>query len=174
MNESAFSGCSSLKSLTLSDSVKTLGTSAFNNCSALEYVSVGGAEYFAGLAFYNCESIKTLEIRDLFAWCNAFFYTDSTGSANPMLYADTLTVNGEAVDTLRIPDGVEKISTLSFIGFKGSGVFLPSTLKVIEDTAFYKCDSLVNLHFDGSLGELNRLSIGYNNFEMVTKISYKG
>ena len=177
IGESAFSGCSSIKNLTLSDSVKRINTSAFNSCTSLEYVSCGGGvEYFAGLAFYNCENIKLLNISDLSVWCRAFFYTDSTGSANPMLYAEALAVGGEEVTELVIPSGVERISTLSFIGFKGKRVTVPKTLKLIEDTAFYMCDNLEVLHFNGNLDELQVFltSIGSNNFGNGINISYNG
>lgn len=173
VKESAFSNCKSLKSLTLSDSVKNIGTSAFNSCTSLEYVSVGGGvEYFAGLAFYDCKAIKILDIKNLFSWCYAFFYTDSTGSANPMIYAERLFVNGSEVEDLVIPTGVEKISTLAFIGYRGKKVIIPSTVKFIEDTVFYMCDNIEELHFNGTYDELMLVSIGANNFGKEIKISY--
>lgn len=173
ISDSAFSGCSSLKRLTISDSVKTIGVSAFNSCTALEYIVMGGGvEYFSGLAFYNCMALYALELTDISAWCGAFFYTDSTGSANPLLYADVIVIGGKEVTELVIPSGVKKIATLAFIGFKGTKVTLPSSVRTIEDTAFYMCDNLTTLHFNGTLDELKLLSIGSNNFEKITQISY--
>ncbi len=174
VDNSAFSSCPSLTRLTLSDSVKKLGTSAFNSCSALEYVVIGkGVAYFSGLAFYGCESIYAVEITDLAAWCEAFFYTDSTGTANPIIQADVIIINGKEINELVIPNGVKKISTLAFIGFKGTKVTLPPSLRVIEDTAFYMCDNLTELHFNGTIAELSLLSIGDNNFAKINKISYE-
>ncbi len=173
VSDSAFSNCTSLRRLEISDSVKKIGVSAFNSCTSLEYIVMGGGiEYFSGLAFYNCTSLYALEIKDIFAWCEAFFYTDSTGTANPLIYADVIVIDGEEITELKIPEGVKKISTLSFIGFKGTKVILPSSLKTVADTAFYMCDNLTALHFNGTLEELKLLSIGSNNFEKITEISY--
>jgi len=175
IGESAFSNCTSLTHLTLSDSVATVGKSAFNSCQSLEYVFVGkGIQRFEGLAFYACSSIYAVEISDLSVWCEAFFYTDNSGTANPMRYADTLIVDGKEVDELVIPKGVKKISTLAFIGFNGTKIVLPSTLKRIEDTAFYMCENLTRVHFDGTRADLELLlsATGANNFNKGTPISY--
>lgn len=175
IGSSAFSNCSGITRLELSDSVKTVGKSAFNSCSSLEYVVIGkGVERFEGLAFYACSAIYAVEVKDLAAWCDAFFYTDNSGTANPLRYADELIVDGKTVDNLVIPDGVKRITTLAFIGFRGSSVSLPNSMRVIEDTAFYMCDNLVGLHFRGTRNELSLMSIGYNNFANVDKISYNG
>ena len=172
VSDSAFSSCSSLQRLTVSDSVKKIGTSAFNSCTALEYIAMGGGvEYFAGLAFYDCKSLYALEISDIKSWCSAFFYTDSTGTANPLVYADVIVIDGKEVTELVIPEGVKKITTLSFIGFKGTTIIFPSTLRTIEDTAFYMCPNIGEFHyFNGTADELRLLSIGSNNFGREIKI----
>lgn len=172
VSDSAFSNCTSLKRLEISDSVKKIGTSAFNSCTSLEYILMGGGvEYFSGLAFYNCKSLYALEITDIFAWCEAFFYTDSTGTANPLYYADVIIMNGEEITELVIPEGVKSVSTLAFIGFKGTTIVFPSTLRNIEDTAFYMCPNISEYHyFNGTVDELMLLSIGSNNFGREIKI----
>ncbi len=175
VSNSAFSNCISLKRLEISDSIKKIGVSAFNSCTALEYIVMGGSvEHFSGLAFYDCKSLYALELTDIASWCNAFFYTDSTGTANPLVYADVLIVNGKEIDELVIPEGVKKITTLAFIGFKGTTIVFPSTLRTIEDTAFYMCPNIGEFHyFNGTVDELMLLSIGNNNFGREIKIAPK-
>ena len=170
IDNSAFSNCVNLKTVVLSDTVENIGKSAFNTCSSLEYITVGrGVKRFEGLAFYACTSLYAVEILDLAVWCDAFFYTDNSGSANPMRYADTVIIDGEETLDLYIPDDVKVISTLAFIGFKGRSVSLPESLKTIEKTAFYWCKNLTTIYYRGNSGGFQRLSVGQNNFEMVTK-----
>ena len=45
-------------------------------------------------------------------------------------------------------------------------------MRTVKDTAFYMCDNLTALHFNGTLEELKLLSIGSNNFEKISQISY--
>ena len=174
IGEAAFANCANLKELKLSDSVTEIGKSAFNSCTSLQSIYVGrGVKKFQALAFYSCKNIENVEVSDLKVWCTAFFYTDNSGSANPLRYAKNLVVDGKVVDELVIPDGVKTITTLSFIGFRGSRVSLPDSLVKIENTAFYMCDNLTSAHYRGSAADLMILiqSIGYNNFANIKGFS---
>lgn len=171
---SAFSNCENLSRLTLSDSVEVLEISAFNSCTSLEYVYVGsGAGNFGGLAFYGCHSLRRVEIKDLKAWCGVYFYTDNSGSSNPLRYANELVVDGEVVTDLYIPDGTQKISKLAFINFKGTSVSLPKSLKTIEDTAFYLSPKISKIYYRGTATDFSLLSVGANNFLEVELIYVK-
>ncbi len=167
---SAFSNCKSVEKIYLSDSVERIETSAFNSCSKLFYLSVGKkANYFAGLAFYGCENLQSVDIQDLAAWCNAFFYTDNSGTANPMRYADKILLNGvDVTDNLVIPEGVKTIKTLSFISFPGKQITLPASLKTVEKTAFYQTN-LKTVYYRGNAASWKGISFGDNNFNTDTE-----
>ncbi len=162
---SAFSECSSLKSVVASDSLERIGTSAFSFCKALETVSFGkGINYFGGLAFYECVSLVRVSIVDLAAWCKIHFYTDNSGTSNPIHYAKEFAVSGEVITDLVIPDGVEAISSLAFINFQGfRSVSVPSSLKTVADNAFYMCASIGRVVYRGSKDAWRSVSIGQNN-----------
>lgn len=162
---SAFSECSSLKSVVASDSLEKIGTSAFSFCNALEYITFGkGINYFGGLAFYECVSLVRVSIVDLAAWCKIHFYTDNSGTSNPIHYAKEFEVSGEVITDLVIPDGVETISSLAFINFQGfRSVSVPSSLKAVSDNAFYMCASIGRVIYRGSKDAWRSVSIGQNN-----------
>lgn len=59
----AFSGCSSLESVNLPDSLAGISNSAFNGCSSLASIEIPGSVVFIGdSAFKNCLGIRSLTI----------------------------------------------------------------------------------------------------------------
>ena len=61
----AFDGCTSLTSVTIGDSVTTIGSCAFRGCSSLTSVTIGNSVTTIGAAaFRNCESLTSVTIPD--------------------------------------------------------------------------------------------------------------
>ena len=61
----AFSGCSSLTSVTISNSVESIGDNAFQNCSSLTSATIGNNVTSIGSsAFFGCSKLKKIEIPD--------------------------------------------------------------------------------------------------------------
>jgi len=63
IGSSAFSGCSSLTSLTIPNSVTDIGSSAFSGCSSLTSVTIGNSVTTIGSgAFFSCSSLTSVTI----------------------------------------------------------------------------------------------------------------
>jgi uncharacterized repeat protein (TIGR02543 family) len=63
IDDSAFSGCTNLTSITLQDSVTNIGDDAFSNCHSLGNVVIADSVTEIGKkAFYNCSSLSSLTI----------------------------------------------------------------------------------------------------------------
>ena len=61
----AFSGCSSLTSVTRPNSVESIGDNAFQNCSSLTSATIGNNVTSIGSsAFFGCSKLKKIEIPD--------------------------------------------------------------------------------------------------------------
>ena len=131
-----------VKSVTIPDSVTSIGFSAF----------------------YGCSKMTGVYITDLAAWCNIFFGGSST---NPLYYAKNLYVDGKLVTALSIPDSVTSIGSYAFNGCTGlTSVTIPDSVTSIGGSAFNGCTGLTSVTIPDSV-----TSIGYSAFDGCTGLT---
>ena len=135
----AFSGCSSLTSITIPDSVTSIGSSAFSGCSSLTSITIPDSVTSIGSsAFSGCSSLTSITIPDSVTSIgnNAFYGVDisytityvlnggTNVSANPqMVYLNDFSDN--AVITLSAPiPGVYTANANGTITYSEVGEFL--------------------------------------------------
>ncbi len=96
-------------------------------------------------AFKSSDSIETLIISDLAAWCSVSF---ETRYSNPLLYASVVYADGESAQELVIPEGVRSISEYAFAGSSViETVILPDSLESVGKWAFSACPKLQSVTF---------------------------
>ncbi len=121
ISENAFAAVTTLRSVTIPDTVSEIGAFAFGDSGSVS-------------------SLSEVHISDLFAWCNIAFRNNS---ANPLWYAGRLFLGGKELTRLEIPDGVECLRGHQFAGLKNiTEVVVPSSVTCIGDESFYRCQSL--------------------------------
>ena len=127
----------------IQDSVTSIGSYAFYNCSLLNSVTFGEnskLESIGSSAFSGCSSLEAVYITDMAAWCGISF---SGLYSNPLYYANNLYLNGELVTELEIQGSVTSIGSYVFSGSSSlTSITIPDSVTRIGDMAFYNCSSL--------------------------------
>ena len=124
-----------LNSITIPNSVTSIGNSAFMQCTGL----------------------ASVYISDLESWCKiSFSYPES----NPLYYAHRLFINGEEIKDLVIPNSVTSIGESSFSGCSGfTSITIPNSVTSIGKFAFIGCSGFTSITIPNSV-----TSIGFYAF----------
>ena len=100
IGESAFSGCSSLKSIIIPSSVTSIGDRAFSDCSSLKAISIPSSVTSIGdSAFEDCSSLESITI------------PSSVTSIGDWAFSDC-----SSLETVTIPSSVTSIGWSAFYG----------------------------------------------------------
>jgi len=158
IGEQAFMYCTGLKKVVLPVNLETLGKGAFEYCNNLEEVDIrsGNIQNLHGCPNIkkltigpkvntlnalgdfakNGKYLEQLNIDDLFTWCNLTLGTPlplhEMSSGTPT----KITIGGNPVGDLNIPDGVTKISKAIFNNWPITGVIIPNSVTELEAGCF--------------------------------------
>lgn len=144
----AFSKCRDLTSITIPSSVTTIENSAFANCSALTGIIIPNSVTTLGTwAFENCYSLS---------------YVDFPSSVI-VIGGDTFK-NCRSLTSITIPNGITNISTSMFSGCSNlTEVTIPNSITNIQHYAFTNCPALTDVYYSGMQADWNNISIGSGN-----------
>ena len=130
-------------SITLPETVKAIGTSAFTNCSQLQKIHIPeGVTSIGASAFAGCKKLKQLvlpaglqEIPEQL--CNLCGALDSVRLPAGLTIIPQKAFNGcSALRSIKIPNSVTNIGNNAFAGCPLDTVVLPSSLNVLGDDVF--------------------------------------
>ena len=136
IGERAFYICSSLTSITIPDSVTRIGGRAFDNCSSLTNITIPNSVTSIGsTAFYNCSSLTSVTIPDS--------VTSIGGSAFS---------NCSSLTSVTIPDSVTSIEYQAFSGCTSlTSITIGNSVTSIGSGAFSSCSGLTSVTIPDSV-----------------------
>ena len=175
----AFDQCNNLKKVSLPKSLQIIGRSAFNFCRKLSSINIPDRVTCIGeRALQFSSSLKEITltpnlIREYHKYglpseCNV---KCSVPCENGFyIHGDSLIrYFGKKTDlTVRVPEGVKKISKQAFYRSDVLVVIIPDGVTVIDDEAFFECDSLEKVVLPNSLKRIG--SCAFQFCESLTEI----
>ncbi len=145
----AFCG-TSFKSVTIPDNVANIGIYAFSR-SAIERLTLNAAQ-IGSYSFSYCASLTSVTFKDGVHYISGSAFEDCTALASVTFGNGLLSVGDEAFRHTAVKN-----------------ITLPASLRSIESTAFYSCESLTDVAFSLTDGWGHDLSDPAKNLEYVTR-----
>ncbi len=132
----AFSRCSSLESVTIPDSVTSIGDYAFSRCSSLASVTIPNSVTSIGnYAFSRCSSLESVTIPNSVTSIGSSPFYGCSKLKNIDVYPEN--ANYSSIDGILYNKDVTKL--ICCPGAKTS-VTIPNSVTSIGDDAFYDCN----------------------------------
>lgn len=179
----AFSGCTTLTSITIPSNVTAIGAAAFGGCSNLTDVYVYGSKSINNFAFENCVNLSNFYISSIKDWLDSTinstsgcpFYSSTAVTKNLYIIGDNLP---KTILTQQDFNDISAINNYLFYKFTGlTSVTIPNTVTSIGEYAFAYCSalSIISLPVGGvssiSNSAFRETAISSMTLEGITSIS---
>ena len=175
--DGAFKFCKSLQSVTIPNSVKSIGDEAFCGCRSLQSVTIPNSVTSIGDgAFSACESLQSVTIPnsvksigdDAFRWCKSLQSVTIPNSVKSI--GDGAFSACESLQSVTIPNSVTSIGDEAFYLCKSlQSITIPNSVTSIGDGTFRDCESLQSITIPNSVTSIgNRAFIWCKSLQSIT------
>jgi hypothetical protein len=175
IGESAFSGCIGLTSVTIGNSVTTIGEYAFYRCTSLTSITIPDSVTSIGYgAFSNCTDLTEITIPDSVTSIgyDAFYRCNLTSVVigNGVTNLNGFKFDNTKLTSITIGNSVTTIGYGAFSGCTGlTGVTIPDSVTTIGERAFYNCTGLTGVTIPDSVTSIGESAFNYcTNLTSVT------
>ena len=165
----AFADCTSLKSITIPNSVTSIGQFAFDGCTSLINITIPNSVTSIGpAAFAHCTGLTNITIPDTVTSIGQFAF-DGCTSLISITIPNLVTSIGEGafahctgLTNITIPNSVTSIGLYAFAHCTSlTSIIIPDSVTSIEHDAFQDCTSLTGIYLNWTLYEYSKLALGF-------------
>lgn len=169
IGSSTFDGYTSLKSIKLASTVKSIGNNAFSNTGITSLNLPEGLESIGIGAFYNCEKMTELKLPESLTTLNNGAFAFCKGLTAVTLPSKITFIGALAFEectgltSITIPENVTEIRNQAFYYCTAlTMVELPKALQTVGDNAFYET-KLQDVYYAGTEEDWGKIAIGVKN-----------
>ena len=151
--------CSGLTSITIPNSVTSIGNAAFRGCSGLTSITIPNSVVSIGYdAFYGCSSLTSFTIpnrvtsigNDAFNGCSGLTFINIPNAITSIGNAAFSGCSG--LTSIDIPNAVTSIGNAAFRGCSGlTSIIIPNSVTSIGNAAFSGCSGLTSIIIPNSV-----------------------
>ena len=141
IGKSAFSSCSSLTSVTIPNSVTSIGDGAFSDCSLTSITIPNSVTSIGESAFYYCSSLPSITIPNSVTSIEEKTFYGCTGITQTIIVNDMFVFLPKKYEGhYSIPENISTIIRGAFEYCRGlTSVTIPNSVKSIGNDAFSEC-----------------------------------
>lgn len=191
----AFKNNTTLISVSMPDTLETIGSYAFYKCTNLKAVVIPVVETVESSAFADCKNLKTIELpegtktigEEAFSGCTSFtsiYLPDSIEEIGQRAFSGCVKLSEiniplswtaagssifsgcESLRSITVPEGITALPSYAFSGATYlTDISMPSTLTTIGSLAFYNCTGIEKIYISP-----NVTSIGSEAFTGATNV----
>ena len=155
----AFYNCSGLTSVTIGNSVTSIGDHAFHNCSGLTSVTIpNGVTSIGYSAFYNCSGLTSITIPNSVTSIGSYAFYNCSGLTNVTIGNSVTSIGNYAfygcrgLTSITIPNSVTSIGGSAFQYCSGlTSITIPNSVTSIGSSAFQYCSGLTSITIPNSV-----------------------
>lgn len=153
LSDNTFSHCSSLTSITLPNTLLSIGTVVFGYCTALSTITIPETvEQIGAYAFNECSSLTSVDLPSSLTSINNYVFSNCSSLTSITLPSVLTFIDYNAfnecrsLQSINIPDSVSSIGNYAFSNCTSlTSITLPSSLTMINYGTFYNCVSLTSI-----------------------------
>ena len=151
---------SSVKSITIPDSVDSIGAGAFYISGLIEVTIPDGVKTIGKEAFKRCTALEKIVLPASLTTISEYMF-DGDSSLVSCIIPDGVTSieqnvfsNCKALSSIHIPDSVKTIGNSAFMGSGLTEIVIPDTVETIGTYAFSSCSNLKSVEVKNSVRKL--------------------